>query len=168
MSTQEMKESQYKTYDWTQNEKWQSYLNGVYPIPPMARLEKIKRRWYKNNIDKQFDVDFTVGASTTTSQGSSAGTANTNATGVNQGAQPQYNQYNPFFSGAMEPKPDVKPEFKGPQFVAWIFFLVCFCTGIISSTFVGLIALLTGVIRKGGFPQMNIDYFQMVVLDENV
>ena len=32
----------------------------------------------------------------------------------------------------------------------------------------GLIALLLGVIRKGGFPQLNIDYFQSVVLDENV
>ena len=47
-----MKEDQYKRYDWSANEKWQSYLRGVYPTPPLAKLEKIKRRWYKNNVDK--------------------------------------------------------------------------------------------------------------------
>lgn len=47
----------------------------------MARLEKIKRRWYKNNVDKAFDVEFVGAASSQSSTGSSTNTnANTNAT----------------------------------------------------------------------------------------
>ena len=46
--------------------------------------------------------------------------------------------------------------------------MVCFCTGIISPTFVGLGALILGVIRKGGMPKMSIDYGQLIMLDDNV
>lgn len=68
------------------------------------------------------------------------------------GSRPAYNQYNAFFPEAMRPGADLKPEMKGPQFVAWIFVFVCFFTRIMSPTIAGLAALATGIIRKGGFP----------------
>ena len=77
MSSQEHKEAQYRAHNWTSDEKWQSYLNGVYPVPPLAKLEKIKRRWYRNNVDKQFDVDFTSSSTTHTAQSSNTGPQNT-------------------------------------------------------------------------------------------
>jgi len=58
----------------------------------------------------------------------------------------------------MAPKADVKPEMKGPQFAAWIFFVVSFVTGVISPTMAGAGALACGIIRKGGMPKMNMDY----------
>ena len=57
-SNQEHKETQFKAYDWSANERWQQYLKNVYPMPPLPRLEKMKRKWYKNNVDKDFDADF--------------------------------------------------------------------------------------------------------------
>lgn len=27
-------------------------------MPPLAKLEKIKRKWYRTNVDKEFDVDY--------------------------------------------------------------------------------------------------------------
>ena len=78
MSSQEHKEAQYKAHNWASDEKWQSYLNGVYPVPPLAKLEKIKRRWYRNNVDKQFEVDFN--SSQTSQNASSQSTNNTNTT----------------------------------------------------------------------------------------
>lgn len=68
----------------------------------------------------------------------------------------------------MPPLPDVKPEMKGPQFAAWLLFLVSFITGIFASWLACLIALAMGIIRKGGFPRMNMDYMKTVVMDENV
>ena len=64
--------------------------------------------------------------------------------------------------------PDGKPEMKGPQFAAWIVFIVCYITGIISATIVALFALSTGIVRKGGFPKASKEYLQSVVMDENV
>ena len=163
-NNQEVKETQFKSYDWSTNEKWQSYLKNVYPMPPLNRLEKMKRKWYKNNVDKDFDVDFVSTSTSSSSQPSSSG--NANATSNNRGGAGQappppqggyghYNQYNPFFPEGMRPGPDLKPEMKGPQFAAWIFFVVCYITGIISPTWVCFGALACGIIRKGGFPRAD-------------
>ena len=67
MATQAQREEHYKKFDWTSNSKWQDYLSNVYPVPPMARLEKMKRKWYRTNIDKQFLVDAPAAESTSSS-----------------------------------------------------------------------------------------------------
>ena len=54
----EEKYRKYKQFDWKNSEKWQQYYCNIVPVPPMARLEKIKRKWFRTNIDKEFDVDF--------------------------------------------------------------------------------------------------------------
>ena len=48
----------YKRYDWGTDEKWQQYLNGLYPTPPRDKLEKLRRKWYKKNKVSDFEVDF--------------------------------------------------------------------------------------------------------------
>lgn len=57
----EEKYQAYKRFDWASNEKWQAYLKNIYPVPPADRLEKVRRKWYKANVDKLFDVDFSEG-----------------------------------------------------------------------------------------------------------
>ena len=48
----------YKRYDWAGDQAWQQYLNGLYPVPPLNKLEKFRRKWYKKNKDADFDVDY--------------------------------------------------------------------------------------------------------------
>jgi len=67
----------------------------------------------------------------------------------------------------MQPRADVKPEMKGIQFVAWLLFFFSF-TGVMGSpAMMALVALVVGIIRKGGFPRMNMDYAQSILADEN-
>lgn len=54
----EEKFKKYKEYDYKGNQKWQLYLNGLYPMPPLKALEKRKRKWYRDNIDKDFDINY--------------------------------------------------------------------------------------------------------------
>ncbi len=54
----ETKFKEYRKYDWTLSEKWQSYLNNIFPTPSRELLEKKRRKWYKDNIDKEFDVTY--------------------------------------------------------------------------------------------------------------
>lgn len=54
----EEKYKAYQKFDWTLNEKWQNYLNNLYPVPPRDLLEKRRKKWYKDNIDKDFDVNY--------------------------------------------------------------------------------------------------------------
>jgi len=41
-------------YDWT-DERWESYLGGLYPPPTGKQTLKFKKKWYKKNIDTNFD-----------------------------------------------------------------------------------------------------------------
>ena len=54
----EAKFKEFEKFDWTLNDKWQIYLNNIYPIPPRDRLLNIRKKWYKNNIDKDFDLSY--------------------------------------------------------------------------------------------------------------
>ena len=54
----EEKLKSYHAFEFATNEKWQAYLKNVYPPPPAKQMEKMKRKWYKNNVDKEFDIDF--------------------------------------------------------------------------------------------------------------
>lgn len=56
------------------------------------------------------------------------------------------------------PGPDVKPELKGPQFLAWLFFFVSYITGMASPGLAGMTCLVIGIIRKGGIPKFNTAY----------
>ena len=54
----EQKFREYRKYDWTLSDKWQQYLSNIYPIPPRDKLEKMRKKWYRDNIDKEFDLSY--------------------------------------------------------------------------------------------------------------
>ncbi len=60
----EQKFKEYRQYDWTLSKQWQNYLDNIFPTPTRDRLEKIRRKWYKEHVDKDFDVNFEPSAST--------------------------------------------------------------------------------------------------------
>jgi hypothetical protein len=33
-------------------------LKNFYPVPPANKLEIIRRKWYKKNHDKDFDIEY--------------------------------------------------------------------------------------------------------------
>eukprot|EP00403_Amphidinium_massartii_P024840 CAMPEP_0178386830 /NCGR_PEP_ID=MMETSP0689_2-20121128/8763_1 /TAXON_ID=160604 /ORGANISM="Amphidinium massartii, Strain CS-259" /LENGTH=377 /DNA_ID=CAMNT_0020007181 /DNA_START=29 /DNA_END=1163 /DNA_ORIENTATION=+ len=41
-------------FNWS-DDKWQKYLEGLYPPPNPRQLLKYKKKWYKRNIDPDFD-----------------------------------------------------------------------------------------------------------------
>jgi hypothetical protein len=48
----------YENYKWSNDEKWQEYFRGLYPVPSAKIVEKRKKTFYKKNVDKDFDVDY--------------------------------------------------------------------------------------------------------------
>lgn len=45
---------EYFSFDFDNNPKFKEYLNNLYPLP--SNLEPFKRKWYKANIDPNFDI----------------------------------------------------------------------------------------------------------------
>lgn len=54
----EDKFKKYKEYKFKDDEKWQLYLNNLYPMPPLKVFEKRRRKWYRDNVDKDFDINY--------------------------------------------------------------------------------------------------------------
>ena len=49
--------TRYKRYNWS-DDKWQSYLANIYPVPKASLMDKIRKKWYKKNVDPDFDITF--------------------------------------------------------------------------------------------------------------
>lgn len=45
---------QFLDFDWS-DERWQRYLDGLYPPPNHKQILKFKKKWYKKTIDPEFD-----------------------------------------------------------------------------------------------------------------
>ena len=45
----------FKDYKFSDDQKWQKYLQDLYPVPPLDRMNKLKKKWYKTNVDQNFD-----------------------------------------------------------------------------------------------------------------
>mmetsp|Transcript_29612 Transcript_29612/g.66700 ORF Transcript_29612/g.66700 Transcript_29612/m.66700 type:complete len:316 (+) Transcript_29612:20-967(+) len=42
------------SYDWS-DERWRTYLNGLYPPPTQEQIVKFKKKWYKKHVEPEFD-----------------------------------------------------------------------------------------------------------------
>ena len=47
----------FKDFEFHKNEGWKAHINTIYPAPNMQQLEKLKKKWYKNNMDENFDIN---------------------------------------------------------------------------------------------------------------
>lgn len=56
-------------FDWS-HEGWQTYLNNLYPAPNQRQILRFKKKWYKKNVNSDFDDTYepqTAAQSTSTS-----------------------------------------------------------------------------------------------------
>ena len=64
----EVKYKAFSEFKFEENEAWKGYLKTIYPEPNRVQLSRLKKKWYKREIDKDFDIDF-VSATITTDKG---------------------------------------------------------------------------------------------------
>jgi hypothetical protein len=55
MNTEQIKK--FREFNFIEDPKWQEYFARLDPVPPMDKLLKLRKRWYKANIDKDFDIE---------------------------------------------------------------------------------------------------------------
>lgn len=48
----------YQQYDFAADEKYRTYISKFYPTPTQHILEKKKRKYYKEHVDKDFEPNF--------------------------------------------------------------------------------------------------------------
>lgn len=62
-------------FDWEGDERWNSYVNGLYPPPNSRQILKFKKKWYKKTIDPEFDDSYDPPAPATTTHSGDSGTS---------------------------------------------------------------------------------------------
>ncbi|CAE8600888.1 unnamed protein product, partial [Polarella glacialis] len=45
------------SFDWS-DARWREHLNGLYPPPSQDLIAKFKKKWYKKQVDPDFDVSY--------------------------------------------------------------------------------------------------------------
>eukprot|EP00347_Sterkiella_histriomuscorum_P023348 403334989 len=152
----EVKFEAYKKFDWTLNSKWQLYLSNLFPMPPRERLEKLRKKWYRDNIDKEFDLNYEPSAEGSGSQHQhSNGGAQQNGYQQFMNQQQQQNAY-----------PDVNPKYKLYQEVLWLLFILSLPFRLYTG-FLAFGALFCGIVRRHGFPKFSQEYLQRIAFDDN-
>ncbi|CDI77262.1 hypothetical protein, conserved [Eimeria acervulina] len=53
-------EEKFVCFDWGASQEWQEYLASLYPTPPLNKLLKWKKKFYKAHEDSSFDVNNTA------------------------------------------------------------------------------------------------------------
>ena len=48
----------FKEYNWAYSDDWKNYYNNLYPSPPITKLLYYKKKFYRNNIDPDFDINY--------------------------------------------------------------------------------------------------------------
>ena len=54
----EQKYKKFKEYNFAYSSDWNNYYNNLYPPPPITKLLHYKKKFYRNYIDPDFDVDY--------------------------------------------------------------------------------------------------------------
>ena len=57
----EEKYKKFESHNWRDDDKWQAKLKNLYPPPAGYLLDKLKKKHFRDTVDKDFDVDYKPG-----------------------------------------------------------------------------------------------------------
>ena len=54
----EEKYKRFKKFNWAYSDDWQHYYRNLYPSPPISKLLHYKKKFYRNYIDPDFNINY--------------------------------------------------------------------------------------------------------------
>ena len=141
----EEKYKKFKEFDWKNSKEWQLYWSNLYPTPPVSKIERYKRKFYKNKIDSDFDIDYKP------KESSNQNNTNSTYTDSNTGYSYSY-AYPPF-------KPINSLLLKTMETYLLFFFLLSLPFRFYSKQ-IASVAYLIRTLRLNGIPKWKVEYLQ--------
>lgn len=141
----EAKYKKFLEFDWQNSQEWQLYYSNLYPTPPGNKIEKYKKKFYKNKIDPEFDINYSPNTNTNNNSNNYTG----------------YNTANQNYQYSTNPVNKSESIFN----IETILF-VCFFLSLplkLYSRLILTIALFTRAIRYCGAIQFNVTYLQSLI-----
>ena len=146
----EEKYKKFKEFEWEKSKEWQLYWSNLYPTPPVSKIERYKRKFYKNKIDSDFDIDYKPSE---TSNSNSNYNSNSNSTFTDSNSGYSYTYAFPPF------KPINSVLLKTIETYLLFFFLFSLPFRFYSKQ-IAFVAYLIRTLRLNGIPKWKVEYLQ--------
>ena len=141
----EEKYKKFKEFDWKNSKEWQLYWSNLYPTPPVSKIDRYKRKFYKNKIDSDFDIDYKPKESS--NQNNTNSTYTDSNTGYSYSyAYPPFNPINSLLLKTME--------------TYLLFFFLLSLPFRFYSKQIASVAYLIRTLRLNGIPKWKVEYLQ--------
>jgi len=148
----EEKYKKFKEFEWEKSKEWQLYWSNLYPTPPVSKIERYKRKFYKNKIDSDFDIDYKP-SETSNSNSNYNSNSNSNSTFTDSNSGYSYTYAFPPF------KPINSVLLKTIETYLLFFFLFSLPFRFYSKQ-IAFIAYLLRTLRLNGIPKWKVEYLQ--------
>lgn len=174
----EEKYKKFKEYNWVESEEWQSYYRNLYPTPPPSKILRYKKKFYRNKIDPDFDIDYkpaseqeeTNNSTSSSSNQSQSQNQNTNySQNSYQDQQQQFTAEQTFetYKAAQNlGTPIQNPMLQSIETLILSLFIMSLPFRY-KTVLIGVIGFGLRCIRKVGIPQFNMNYLQALIMNEN-
>lgn len=155
----EEKYKKFQEFDWQNSKEWQLYYSNLYPTPPPSKILRYKKKFYRNKIDSDFDIDY-IPPSENTNNSSSNSTYNSTSNSTNYNYNSNNYDYN---SNSQYQTFNTIPKINNPILLQseTLFFAFFFAACILTFLFprgILTIAYLIRMARFAGMPKFNMEY----------
>lgn len=169
------KYKQFKEYNWVDSKEWQLYYSNLYPTPPPSKILRYKKKFYRNKIDENFDIDYKPpeeeeqeNKSNTNTNTNSQNNQNYNYTNQNQENQQTYTNEQTFDT-YRQAQSLARPIDSTPLLTIETLVLILFLLSLPIRKKTNLLAIISfavRTIRLVGIPQFNMTYLQAILMND--
>ena len=168
----EEKYKKFKEFNWVESKEWQSYYTNIYPTPPPQKILRYKKKFYRNKIDPDFDIDYKPPNEEESNTYSGSNTSSSYSSNSNTNANNSYQEYTTeqAFETYRAAQTLANPIYSFPLQLIETFFLLLFLISLplrYKSVLIGFIAFLIRTIRLIGIPKFNITYLQAFIMNDS-
>ena len=169
----EEKYKKFKEYDWVRSQEWQSYYTNIYPTPPPSKILRYKKKFYRNKIDPDFDIDYKPPNEEESNTYSSANTsysynsnANTNTNTSNQQGFSTEQTFETYKAAQSLANPINNPILQAIETLLLVLFIISLPFKY-KTTLIIIIAFLIRTIRLVGVPKFDFTYLQVFIMNDS-
>ena len=162
------KYKQFKEYNWVESKEWQLYYSNLFPTPPPSKILRYKKKFYRNKIDPNFDIDYEPPQEEENKTSNNTQYSNPNQNYSNQTNQQTYTNEQTFetYRAAQSlARPINSKNLLILETISLTLFLfslpVRYKTNLLS-----IIPFLIRTIRQVGVPQFNMTYLQAALMND--
>ena len=147
----EEKFQKFQNFDWVNSDLWQSYYRNLYPSPPLSKLDKYKRKFYKLKIDPDFDINYKKIEQTNNNNNSNNNYSNNTSNNYSSNNNVNNNKKNYL----------LKIE------SVFLFLFILSVPFNIHSLKLGFFAFLIRTYYECGIPKFNMEYLQNIMIKDS-